>query len=247
MARSAKKSAFLSNLLLKSPILFLFQTICIIGCSFQLVSIVSEFLRFNIVVEIEVDSNDYTYLPAITISNDFFMFLNQTKINQEFKEWANLSTLQKTRKFLSLQNITSSYKFKFLYDKNVLFENCSVYDIYSPNFTREQIENYERLSDEYKTNIVNKNEFANINLSISEFNPPYVTRKCLDVSSIYLRTEYKNLSGWSNHLFYLTLFYRPDNQINNNRFKFTKMSNELLISLKWELLVTEGRLISLSE
>lgn len=41
----------------------------------------------------------------------------------------------------------------------------------------------------------------------------------------------------ADHLFYLTLFYRP--AIKDDRFKFTKMGNELLLSLKWELLVTD--------
>lgn len=34
----------------------------------------------------------------------------------------------------------------------------------------------------------------------------------------------------------MTLFYRPPDQINTDRFKYTKMGNELLMSLRWELL-----------
>ena len=34
----------------------------------------------------------------------------------------------------------------------------------------------------------------------------------------------------------MTLFWRPANEINGNRFKYTKMGNELLMSLRWELL-----------
>lgn len=46
----------------------------------------------------------------------------------------------------------------------------------------------------------------------------------------------KFFSGWSDQLWYMTLFYRPADQINTDRFKYTKMGNELLMSLRWELL-----------
>lgn len=176
-------------LFVEHPIFFTFQIICTLGCFIQLLSVITEFMRFNTVVEIEIDSADYTFVPAITISNDFFMFLNQTKINEEFKEWRNLSVLGKTRNFLSLQNITSSFKFQFLYDRNILFENCTVYDIYSTNVSKQEIEDYEKLSEEFKTEAVNKEEFSTINLNVTKFNPPYVqTRKCSEIADVYLRT-----------------------------------------------------------
>lgn len=182
-------------------------------------------------------------MPAVTISNDFFMFLNMSKIDEKFKDWSNLSTLAKTRNFLSLQNITSAFKFQFLYNPQILFENCTVYDIYSTNFTKEQEIEYSRVSENFRTKIADKEEFSKLNLSEDEnqFKPPYVIeKKCKEIGDFYLRTEYKDLSGWSNHLWYLTLFHRPAELVNDNRFKFTKMSNELLLKLKWDILVTEN-------
>lgn len=180
----------LSNYLLVEHLsLFLFQIVCTAGCCIQLFSVITQFLQFNYIVEIEIDSADYTYIPAITFSNDFFMFLNQTKIDSEFREWRNLSTLAKTRNFLSLQNLTSAYKFKFLVDQKVLFENCTVFDIYSTNLTERDVQEYELLSEQFKSKIVSKEEFAGIDLTESTFKPPYLqSRKCLDIADIYLRT-----------------------------------------------------------
>lgn len=89
--KSSKLNQMFNHLAIRRPGLLAFQLFCFIGCNIQLLSVITEFLRFNIVVEIDIDSNDYTYIPAITVSNDFFMFLNQTKINEEFESWRNLS------------------------------------------------------------------------------------------------------------------------------------------------------------
>ena len=188
---SEKSSTFgrlSSYLFFEHPGLFLFQLVCGAGCCIQLSSVITEFLRFNNIVEIEIDSRDYTYLPSISISNDFFMFLNITKVDEDFKEWKNLTTLAKTRNFLSLQNLTSAHKFKFLYDQKVLFENCTVFDIYSTNVTEQEVAEYERQSEQFKSETVTKEEFASIDLT-ETFKPPYLqSRKCLEISDIYLRT-----------------------------------------------------------
>lgn len=202
MSGKSSKLGRLSNyLFFEHPSLLLFQLVCGVGCCWQLFSVFTKFLQFENVVEIEIDSRDYTYLPSISISNDFFMFLNMTKVDEEFKEWANLSTLVKTRKFLSLQNLTSAHKFEFLYDKKVLFENCTVFDIYSTNVTKEEVAEYELLSEEFKSKIVSKEEFANIDLSDSTFKPPYLqSKKCLEIADIYLRTGSSFLDDFLNFL-----------------------------------------------
>lgn len=100
-----------------------------------------------------------------------------------------LGTLAKTRNFLALQNMTSAVKFSFLYDRDVLFENCTVFDIYEPNITKAEVNEYERLSEEFKTKTVDKDEFSKMNLSSVGFNPPYVqSRNCKEIGDIYLRT-----------------------------------------------------------
>ena len=187
--KDSKIGRLSSFLLVDHPSLFLFQIFCTAGCCIQLFSVVSEFLRFNNIVEIEIDSSDWSHIPAVTISNDFFMFLNISKIDEEFIKWRNLSTLAKTRNFLSLTNLTSATKFKFLYDRKILFQNCTVYDIYSTNVTEEEVKEYELLSEEFKSKIVSKEEFASIDLTDSGFKPPYLqSKKCLEIADIYLRT-----------------------------------------------------------